>query len=92
MATIRKPTILTLSLFHLIAPASPHPIKPHPDDSCKKTPVIQALGKLRQEDSEFKASLGYTARHCLKKKKINKTRYGGAFCNPSTQETEAEGF
>jgi hypothetical protein len=26
------------------------------------------------------------------KKKINKTRYGGAFCNPSTQETEAEGF
>jgi hypothetical protein len=25
-------------------------------------PVIPALGKLRQEDLEFKASLGYTAR------------------------------
>jgi hypothetical protein len=24
------------------------------------TPIIPALGKVRQEDSEFKASLGYT--------------------------------
>jgi hypothetical protein len=28
--------------------------------------VIPALGKLRQKDIEFKASLGYTARYCVK--------------------------
>jgi hypothetical protein len=31
--------------------------------------VIPALERLRQEDSEFKDSLGYQVRHCLKKKK-----------------------
>jgi hypothetical protein len=33
------------------------------------TPVIPALGKLRQEDHKFKANLVYTARLGLKKKK-----------------------
>jgi hypothetical protein len=32
------------------------------------TPVIPAFGRLRQEDHEFKASLGHIARLCLKKK------------------------
>jgi hypothetical protein len=29
-------------------------------------PVILALGRLKQEDCKFKASLGYIARTCLK--------------------------
>jgi hypothetical protein len=32
------------------------------------TPVIPALKKLRQENYEFKASLGYIARACFKNK------------------------
>jgi hypothetical protein len=35
------------------------------------TPVIPALGILRQENHEFEASLGYTERFCLKNQ-INK--------------------
>jgi hypothetical protein len=31
-------------------------------------PVIPALCQLRQEEQEFKASLGYIAKSCLKKK------------------------
>jgi hypothetical protein len=34
------------------------------------TPVIPALRRLRQEDLEFKVSLGYAGRHCLRKKKF----------------------
>jgi hypothetical protein len=34
--------------------------------------VIQALGKLRQKDNKFKASLSYIASPCLKK--TNKKR------------------
>jgi hypothetical protein len=32
-------------------------------------PVIPALGRCKQEDCEFEASLGCIARHCLKKRK-----------------------
>lgn len=33
--------------------------------------VLPALGRLREEDGEFKTSLEYAARRCLKKKIIN---------------------
>jgi hypothetical protein len=36
--------------------------------------IIPALGRQRQEDHEFKVSLGYTARLCLKKKDNKKKR------------------
>jgi hypothetical protein len=32
-------------------------------------PVIPAIGRLKQEDTEFQVSLEYTVRPCLKKKK-----------------------
>jgi hypothetical protein len=36
------------------------------------TPVIPAPARLRQEDGDFQASLGYIARSCLKKPKPHK--------------------
>jgi hypothetical protein len=39
------------------------------------TPVIPAFGRLRQEDHEFKASLGHIARLCLKKKDKKKSQF-----------------
>jgi hypothetical protein len=38
------------------------------------TPVISALGRLKQEDLEFEANLDYRVRPCLKKKKKSKTK------------------
>jgi hypothetical protein len=32
--------------------------------------ILPALGKVRQEDHEFKASLGYTERPCLNRETI----------------------
>jgi hypothetical protein len=37
-------------------------------------PVTPALKTLRQEGHEAKASVGYTARHCLKTKQIAATK------------------
>jgi hypothetical protein len=37
-------------------------------------PVIPALKRLRYEDHEFKASLGYIVKHCLKKRKTHKKK------------------
>jgi hypothetical protein len=36
------------------------------------TPIIPALGRLRQEDQGFKASLNYTARSCFEEKSVKK--------------------
>jgi hypothetical protein len=37
--------------------------------ACWGTPVISALRKLRPEDGEFKGTLGYVGRPCLKTQK-----------------------
>jgi hypothetical protein len=39
------------------------------------TPVIPAFGRQRQEDGEFKTSLGYIARPCLKTKTKHHAEY-----------------
>jgi hypothetical protein len=36
------------------------------EPSVVATPVIPALGRMRQKDLHFKANLGYMARSCLK--------------------------
>jgi hypothetical protein len=38
------------------------------------TPAALALRRLREEDHNFKASLGYIPRHCLKKTKEKDTQ------------------
>jgi hypothetical protein len=38
------------------------------------TSIIPAVRRLRQEDLEFKASLGYTAKPCLKKENKKKRK------------------
>jgi hypothetical protein len=45
-------------------------------------PVISALGKARQEDLEFEASVNFIARLCLKKKKrrVRKVNIMETFC------------
>jgi hypothetical protein len=40
-------------------------------------PVIAAIGRLGQDDGEFKASLDCIARPCLRKKKIRGSRKEG---------------
>jgi hypothetical protein len=48
-------------------------------------PVIQALGRLSQENQKFRASLGYTAIPCLgeqKKKKLPYATVHTPFCSP----------
>jgi hypothetical protein len=37
-------------------------------------PIIQALRKLREEDHEFEATLGYIMRSCIPKKKKKKKK------------------
>lgn len=47
-------------------------IQGNPPDTCQarqQTPVISSLRKLRQEDLEFKDSLGYVVRPYLRKTK-----------------------
>jgi hypothetical protein len=44
------------------------------------TPVFPVLGRLRQEDCEFQASLGYTERLSLKKKKKKRKEKEKSWC------------
>jgi ubiquinone/menaquinone biosynthesis C-methylase UbiE len=41
------------------------------------TSVIPVLGRLKQEDCKFKASLGYTVRVCLKQNKMKQINNSG---------------
>jgi hypothetical protein len=40
------------------------------------TPTALALGRLRQEDLEFKGSMGYIVRPCLKTKRKKERKIG----------------
>jgi hypothetical protein len=53
------------------------------------THVIPALGRWRQEDLEYKASLSYTGRRCLKKSKQDWALVAHA-CNPSYLGSRAQ--
>jgi hypothetical protein len=53
------------------------------------TPVIPAFRMQRLLDFEFKVSLDYIVRPCLKKTHIQNASVEGHACKPSIQEAEA---